>query len=390
MSSLGKLVTYYESVFGLFSHKEFDAIFFVPDATKRTFFIEDPKFMELIDMIIQYHIRNEAPIAHVPMMAIPRKLFQEHLKTTDEEAIFRAAQCVEQIVYCMTKCFLPQMNEAYEALKQDSGEFYSRFVPPSMDTILFIKSRLALLTFLLFFKTDVIPQSSKELISDLEMLLNIDKTNLISIQEYCELGSNEYPLQSQCADSAVKCPKIEVCNKKDPQLPKTVPSELKTKGLIKLAEKKGNGLVALIVLLKKLSPNYIARRTRMCKPSTQGKPELHVGELLAQCEQLVSPDKQYTLQVQPDGDLVITDASKKRIWTSGTGQQEANGFYKLLLLQDRLALLNPHYDTVWQVGPFDSEQYIKLRLQNDGALEVVGRSPSEVSAGWSPLWSSRG
>ncbi|MEU1393509.1 MULTISPECIES: hypothetical protein [unclassified Nonomuraea] len=89
-------------------------------------------------------------------------------------------------------------------------------------------------------------------------------------------------------------------------------------------------------------------------------PVLAAGETLAAGQRLVSPDGQYVLVMQNDGNLVLYAPGNRAVWATGT---HAGGSGAEMQRDGNLVVYAPGHVAVWATG---TGGRLHLELQNDG------------------------
>jgi hypothetical protein len=107
-----------------------------------------------------------------------------------------------------------------------------------------------------------------------------------------------------------------------------------------------------------------------------GDYRLNPGEALTSEQRLVSPDGQYVLVMQTDGNLVEYAPGNRATWATGTSSQ-----YSDLEMQGdgNLVVYQPGHVAIWSTGTAGA---LHLEVQNDGNL-VVYTNDSAHAARWS-------
>ena len=105
---------------------------------------------------------------------------------------------------------------------------------------------------------------------------------------------------------------------------------------------------------------------------------LNPGESLGVNESLDSPGGEYSLFLQPDGNLVLYDRDRQPVWASGTNGQDVT---KAAMQQDgNFVLYAQSGDPVWATDTYG----------NDGAYLVIQEDRNVViySTAAAPLWAT--
>jgi hypothetical protein len=105
---------------------------------------------------------------------------------------------------------------------------------------------------------------------------------------------------------------------------------------------------------------------------------LNPGESLQVAESLSSPNGQFSLRLQEDGNLVLYSQDGQPMWATGTDGQEVST--ATMQADGNLVLYSPGGDAVWASNTFGADGAY-LVLQDDGNLVIYG-------ADGSPLWAS--
>jgi hypothetical protein len=104
---------------------------------------------------------------------------------------------------------------------------------------------------------------------------------------------------------------------------------------------------------------------------------LSAGQILIANQTLTSSDGRYTFNVQGDGNLVLRDASRSALWSSGTYGKSAQ---RLSMQSDgNLVLYTGSGSFVWSTGTSGSKA-VKLVMQSDGNLVMRTSTGSAVWA----------
>ncbi len=99
---------------------------------------------------------------------------------------------------------------------------------------------------------------------------------------------------------------------------------------------------------------------------------LNPGEMLRRAEHLMSNNRQYTLLMQWDGNLVLYDARKSLLWASNTQGQRVE---RCIMQKDgNLVLYLPNGQPVWASNT-DGRPGSFLVLQDDGNLVIYQPQP---------------
>ncbi|MFP5023527.1 NlpC/P60 family protein [Pseudonocardia phyllosphaerae] len=109
-----------------------------------------------------------------------------------------------------------------------------------------------------------------------------------------------------------------------------------------------------------------------------GSDRLNPGETLVAGERLVSPDGQYVLVMQGDGNLVEYAPGNRAIWASGTNRANS---VATMQGDGNLVVIAPGNSAVWATGT-NGNNGADLELQNDGNAVVYAQ-------GHVAKWSSR-
>ena len=104
---------------------------------------------------------------------------------------------------------------------------------------------------------------------------------------------------------------------------------------------------------------------------------LNPGEMLKRGEHLTSDNREYTLVLQRDGNLVLYDARQHPLWASNTQGQRVE---RCIMQRDgNLVLYLDNGQPVW-ASRTDGKPGSFLVLQNDGNLVIYQRAQ--------PVWAS--
>jgi hypothetical protein len=105
---------------------------------------------------------------------------------------------------------------------------------------------------------------------------------------------------------------------------------------------------------------------------------LNPGDTLQVDESLESPNGQFSLRLQEDGNLVLYSQDSQPLWASGTDGQDVS----TATMQDdgNLVLYSSGGDAVWAANTFGNDRAY-LVLQDDGNLVIY-------SAAGAPLWAT--
>ena len=105
---------------------------------------------------------------------------------------------------------------------------------------------------------------------------------------------------------------------------------------------------------------------------------LDPGQALQVNESLVSPNGQFSLVLQPDGNLVLYEQAGQPVWASGTDGREVS---TATMQEDgNLVLYSPTGEPVWASDTYGNEGAY-LILQDDRNLVIYG-------ADGTPLWAT--
>jgi surface antigen len=109
-----------------------------------------------------------------------------------------------------------------------------------------------------------------------------------------------------------------------------------------------------------------------------GSERLNSGQILRVGQYIVSPDVQYALVMQGDGNLVIYGNGFKPLWASNTSASGAN--FVVMQGDGNLVLYTSSYRAIWSSGTAGRGQSF-LNMQDDGNLVLYNSSMQ-------PTWSS--
>jgi hypothetical protein len=99
---------------------------------------------------------------------------------------------------------------------------------------------------------------------------------------------------------------------------------------------------------------------------------LNPGEMLKRGEQLTSPNRQYRLILQQDGNLVLYGGRKEPLWASNTQGQKVE---KCIMQQDGNLVLYLHNGQPVWASNTNGRPGSFLVLQNDGNLVIYQPQP---------------
>ena len=105
---------------------------------------------------------------------------------------------------------------------------------------------------------------------------------------------------------------------------------------------------------------------------------LNPGESLQVDESLTSPNGQFSLRLQEDGNLVLYGQDGQPMWATGTDGQEVST--ATMQADGNVVLYSPGGDAVWASNTFGNDGAY-LVLQDDGNLVIY-------AADGAPLWAT--
>lgn len=112
---------------------------------------------------------------------------------------------------------------------------------------------------------------------------------------------------------------------------------------------------------------------------------LRAGQMLASCENLISPNGRYTLTLGCDGSLTLVEDQWSTLWTSSTG-----GFPGATLEMQRdgnLVIYSEGHIARWETGTSGNRD-AALAVQDDGNVVVIAAGNRPVWATSSNVWAS--
>ncbi|MEH2297387.1 hypothetical protein [Nostoc sp.] len=109
-----------------------------------------------------------------------------------------------------------------------------------------------------------------------------------------------------------------------------------------------------------------------------GTSSLNTGESLSVGQYLISPNQQYTAELQSDGNFVLYDSSNNVLWQSNTFDTEVNNI--VMQYDCNLVIYDSNAIPTWATFTATASS-CSLQLQNDGNLVIYTGANT-------PVWES--